>query len=146
MKNRGEVNVMLQVEAKQKQPFADLVVDSEYFAALCGFKYPFTEYNHDGKVALLELEADTYPVNGNPNRVTGMMVWHNKVYKPIILIKEVKGVVNIKLINEYKLPYSVKNIAYAYIKGLKAYLSHFECFDTRKEAENIGRRTFLVNL
>lgn len=137
---------MIILNSSDVDSFPGLIVDSEYFATLCGFHYPTTDYNDIGKAALLRLEADVGHVNGKMNQVYGLLVWHNRVYKPAIHIREANGQIIIRLINERSLPYPIIQVTKSYMQGLEEYIMKKPSKRTCNTSENAGKRVFLQSL
>ena len=120
----------------------DVIIDSEYFASLCGFNYPFGDYVEHSREGSIRLVAEVGE-SGYKKVKYGLMVWHNKNYIPLVHFKESNGTITISIKNKTLLPYPAIQRTEAWLRGLEHYLTTKPKHQTNEEIENEARMTFL---
>lgn len=130
---------------KYNLTLVDVIIDSEYFASLCGFDYPLGEYvSYKGEGSIRLISKVTESSNGKERY--GLMVWHNKNYIPLINFKESEETINISIENKPLLPYPAILRTEAWLEGLEYYLKEKPNHQTNKEVENKARMKFLEGI
>lgn len=113
---------MLRLHQQEPQSLTNMVLDAEYFASLCGFQYPETQYNSEQTEGHLPLRAPIQHTS-DPTAIHGMMVWQNKNYIPSIQFIQDVDCVNIMIENHRQLPYPANQRTEAWLTALHYYLS-----------------------
>lgn len=119
---KGVMSIFKVTVNLNNKKFIDILLESEYFASVCGFEYPDGQLFENNKSAKLYLEAKTKKDKNNPRVKHGLMVWHNTNYIPEISLSERNDSVEFEISNEYSLPYPAIKRTEAWLMGLVDYL------------------------
>lgn len=123
VKQGGWVIHVMKLTLTTRYDLVDILLDSEYFASLCGFEYPNSDLDDSKIHGSMKLVSEVNRKDNDKRLIYGLMVWQNKSYIPVIDMNVDDEVLMIKIKNKKELPYPVIKRTEAWLMGLMHYLT-----------------------